>query len=203
VGHGGGAGAQHRRHDGVLRLQEPGVALQRAEHEQRRDEAPDVAPRGRGDLRVLAAPSEGLAGEGPGRRHWDAHQREHKHGPLLVDAEQVVLTRAEGLPAQRVQAARHAYLARTTRRAARAVSPVARQRAQTFCTSEARTVRDVYQQAEAGDAGEGGGHGGAGELDLAEVSDEHDGDHLDYVLQEASGDERAGDAQLLLDLAQH
>jgi hypothetical protein len=69
---------------------------------------------------------------------------------------------------------------------------VARQSAcENIIEARGHYVWDVYQQAEAGDSGEGGGHGGASELDPAEVSDEHDGDHLDDVLQEASGDKRA------------
>ena len=59
----------------------------------------------------------------------------------------------------------------------------------------------AHQQAEARDAGEGGGEGGAGQRELAEVADEHDGDHLNQVLQEEPGDERPGEVQLLLDLA--
>ena len=58
-----------------------------------------------------------------------------------------------------------------------------------------------HQQAEARDAGEGGGQGRAGQRELAEVADEHDGDHLDQVLQEEPDDERPGKVQLLLRLA--
>ena len=61
----------------------------------------------------------------------------------------------------------------------------------------------AHQQAEARDAGEGGGEGGAGQRELAEVADEHDGDHLNQVLQEEPGDERPGEVQLLLDLSPH
>jgi hypothetical protein len=57
-----------------------------------------------------------------------------------------------------------------------------------------------HQQAEARDAGEGGGQGGAGQRELAKVAYEHDGDHLDRVLQEEPKDERPGEVQLLLDL---
>jgi hypothetical protein len=106
----GGAGAQHHRHHQVLRLQEPDVALQRPVHEQGRDQAPDVAAGPRRDLRVLPAPRQDVAGVGPHQRHRNAHESKHQHGPLLVDAQQVVLPRTEGLPAQRVQAARHACL---------------------------------------------------------------------------------------------
>lgn len=49
-----------------------------------------------------------------------------------------------------------------------------------------------YQHTETGDVGEGCGHGGAGERELAEVADEHDGDHLKAVLEEARHDERPG-----------
>ena len=65
------------------------------------------------------------------------------------------------------------------------------------------TRNGTYQQAESGDGGEGAGHGGAGEGQLAEVADEHDGDHLDEVLHQAAGDERPGQPQLPLHLVAH
>jgi hypothetical protein len=112
----GGAGAEHHRHDDVLRLQEPDVALQRTVHEQSRDHAPDVAAGPRRDLRVLATPREDLTGVGPDRRHRDTHhQGQHQHRPLLEDAELVAVPRAVGLSAQRVEAARHACLPRLRR----------------------------------------------------------------------------------------
>jgi hypothetical protein len=68
---------------------------------------------------------------------------------------------------------------------------------------ENQLAGDVHKQTEARDAGEGGGQGGAGQRELAEVADEHDGDHLHHVLQEEADDERPGEVQLLLDLGEH
>ena len=48
----------------------------------------------------------------------------------------------------------------------------------------------AYEKAVARDIGEGGGEGSAGEGELAEVANEHDGGHVDDVLQHAAGDDR-------------
>jgi hypothetical protein len=86
------------------------VALQGPVRQQRRDHPPDVAPRRRRDLRVLPEQQEELAGVGPDRGDAHAGEAEHHHGALLVHAHETVLLRPERLPAQRVQAARHASL---------------------------------------------------------------------------------------------
>jgi len=50
--------------------------------------------------------------------------------------------------------------------------------------------RRAYEKAVARNIGEGGGEGSAGEGELAEVANEHDGRHVDDVLQHAAGDDR-------------
>lgn len=50
--------------------------------------------------------------------------------------------------------------------------------------------RSAYEKAVSRDIGEGGGEGSAGEGELAEVANEHDGRHVDGVLQHAAGDDR-------------
>jgi hypothetical protein len=105
----GGAGAGHHRHDDALRLQEPDVARERDVGDERQYEPPGVGAGLRGDVAVLAEEDEDPPGVGPDRGDRDAGEREHQHGPLLVETEQAVLPRSEGLPAQRVQRARHAH----------------------------------------------------------------------------------------------
>ena len=53
----------------------------------------------------------------------------------------------------------------------------------------------AYDDVQAGGAGDGDGEGGPGEMKLAEVADEHEGHHVDGVLQEAAGDHRPGEAR--------
>ncbi len=110
------AAARHHRQHGALRLQEPDVAHQRHERDERRDQPPRVRAGLGGDGRVLAEQEEDLAGAGPDERDGDGGRREHQHGALRVDAEQPVLPRAVRLPAQRVQRARHAELIRSSHR---------------------------------------------------------------------------------------
>lgn len=53
---------------------------------------------------------------------------------------------------------------------------------------EMRRETSTHQHAETADVGEGSRHGGTGEIELAEVADEHDGDELKAVLEEARSD---------------
>lgn len=105
-----GAGARRDGQDDALRLQEADVALQRHIGGERRDEPARVRAGLRGDLRVLAEEEQDLAGVRPGERDGDAGEPEHDHRALLVDAEEVLLPRAERLAAKRVQRGRHAGL---------------------------------------------------------------------------------------------
>jgi hypothetical protein len=87
--------------------------LQRHVHGGRRDEPPRVGAGLGGDARVLLAEEQqDPAGVRPHEGDGDAGEPENKHGALLVDAQQVVLPRAERLPgpAERVQRGRHAGL---------------------------------------------------------------------------------------------
>lgn len=104
------AGARHHREHHVLRLQEPDVALQRAVGEQRRDHPPGVRAGLRGDVGVLPERDEDVAGVEPDDGERDADGGEQQHGALLVDAQEMVLPRAERLAAQGVQRARQAQL---------------------------------------------------------------------------------------------
>lgn len=61
----------------------------------------------------------------------------------------------------------------------------------------------IYQEAEPSNACEGGGDGGTGKGKLAEVTDEHDRDHGDEVLQEPCCDQRPSKVQLLSQLSQY
>ena len=60
------------------------------------------------DGAVLAEERQDPAGAGPDEGEGDAGEPDHHHGALLVDAEQVVLPRAERLAAEGVQRRRHA-----------------------------------------------------------------------------------------------
>ena len=60
--------------------------------------------------------------------------------------------------------------------------------------------KGTYEECETGDGGKGCGDGGGGEGKRAEMANEHDGDDLERVLEEAHADEWSREPTLLLHL---